>query len=183
MIQKTSLHRIPIRDLLLDNENPRFAGNVEASHSQKSLLETIVEKHGVNDLLASMAANGYFSAEPVVAIPNEGKFTVVEGNRRLAAALILTGDPRASQFEDLAHKWASNDRAMNIATLEQLPVSVFEHKDEELIAYLGAKHIRGSKPWDSYAKAHRLFELMSASGLQLTVEAAARSLETRMPIL
>ncbi len=98
MIQATSMQSIPISQLLLDKENPRFGGNPEASETQQSLLEVIVEKYGVNDLLASMTANGYFNAEPVVAVESNGQYTVVEGNRRLAAALILTGDPRAVQY-------------------------------------------------------------------------------------
>ena len=181
MAQTSSIQHISISKLLLDKENPRFGGNLEASDTQKSLLETIVEKHGVNDLLASMTANGYFNAEPVVAVQANENFTVVEGNRRLAAALILTGDPRASQFQDLAQKWISEANKDKIASLQEFPVSVFDQRNEELIAYLGAKHIRGSKPWDSYAKAHWLFELMSASGLQLTIERAAQLIGDQNP--
>ena len=129
MTEKTSIKYIPICDLLLDKENPRFGGNLAASDTQKSLLEAIVVKHGVNDLLASMSANGYFNAEPVVAVQANGKFTVVEGNRRLAAALILTGDKRAEQFEDLTQKWVSTDNKEKIALLRDFPVSVFDKRD------------------------------------------------------
>ncbi len=89
--------RVPVSDLLLDAGNPRFGGNLCASENQSLLLESIIEQHGVNDLLASMSSNGYFDAEPVVAVEKEGRLTVVEGNRRLAAASILIGDLRARQ--------------------------------------------------------------------------------------
>ena len=181
MAYSNEIHKIPISDLLLDKENPRFGGNLGTQDIQKSLLEVIVEKHGVDDLLTSMAANGYFSAEPVVAVKNNGKYTVVEGNRRLAAALILTGDSRASQYADLAHKWTLKEKSGNISSLSLFPVSVFAERNEELIAYLGAKHIRGSKPWDSYAKAHWLFELMSAADMHLTIAGAAQLVGDQNP--
>ncbi len=66
-------------------------------------------------------------------------------------------------------------------SLRQFPVSVFDQRDRELIAYLGARHIRGSKPWDSYAKAHWLFELMSVSDMRLTIAEAARLIGDQNP--
>ena len=174
MTKRTTIDNISIDKLLLDAENPRFGGNTGKTTPQKSLLENIVDKHGINDLLTSMSANGYFKAEPVVAIPqDDGKYTVVEGNRRLATALILTRSDRAASYTDIAERYLTNDNKDKVASLKILPVSV-SNKREELIAYLGAKHIRGSKPWDSYAKAHWLFELMSVSRSELTIGEAAR---------
>ena len=182
MANPNRIRKIPLRDLLLDKENPRFGGNTGKSDSQKSLLETIVDKYGVNDLLVSMATNGYFSPEPVVAVKHDnGQFIVVEGNRRVTAALILTSDPRASQYADIARRWNLDENRGKIASLRELPVSVFEKRNEELIAYLGAKHIRGSKPWDSYAKAHWLFELMSVTEMELTIERAAQLVGDQNP--
>lgn len=182
MTNSNEIREIPIRDLLLDRENPRFGGNLETSGVQESLLETIVEKYGVCDLLASMATNGYFSAEPVVVAEHDsGKFIVMEGNRRLAAALILTGDSRASQYEDVARSWVSNENKRKIDSLERFPASVFEERNKELIAYLGAKHVRGSKPWDSYATAHWLFGLMSVTDTDLTVAGAAQLVGDQNP--
>lgn len=175
MAREDSIRTIPIEKLLLDEKNPRFGGNVTSSVNQKSILSTIIQKHGISDLLVSMSANGYFDAEPVVVVPaNHGQFTVVEGNRRLAAALVLTKSDRASEFHDMSEKWLSKSNADNINSIEEFPVTEFEKRNAELIAYIGIKHIRGSKPWDSYAKANWLFELMSVSDLELSIEEAAR---------
>ena len=185
MTGNTTIQNIPINNLLLDAENPRFGGNAGKSATQKFLLDSIVEKHGITDLLTSMSANGYFSAEPVVAIPhhNHGqrKYTVVEGNRRLAAALILTENDRASSYKDLAERYVTSENKDRVESLIKLPVSVFGGRNVELIAYLGAKHIRGSKPWDSYAKAHWLFELLSVSCSELTIGEAARLVGDQNP--
>lgn len=180
MARANTIRRIPIRDLLLDKKNPRFGGNPSASDDQKSLLDSVVE-YGINDLLASMSTNGYFHAEPVVVIEQDGEITVVEGNRRLAAALILTGDERAAQYRDIKKRWTPESDREKIESLREFPVSVFEERNKELIAYLGAKHIKGSKPWDSYAKAHWLFELMSASGLEPTIGHAAQLIGDHNP--
>lgn len=175
MSNDSEIQIIPIDNLLLDEKNPRFGGNIEGSISQESVLRSIIEDHGISDLLISMSTNGYFKAEPVVAVnASEGKFTVVEGNRRLAAALVLTRSDRASDYEMFAEKWLTEATKENVESLKQFPVSVMTERNEELIAYLGAKHIRGGKPWDSYAKAHWLFELMSVSRSELTIQEAAR---------
>ena len=182
MTNTAEIQYVSINNLLLDDRNPRFGGNIESSITQKSLLESIVEKHGVTDLLTSMSANGYFSAEPVVAVPDGAEsYIVVEGNRRLAAALILTQSDRASDYKDLATKWVFDTNRDKVESLKEFPVSVLPERNEELIAYLGAKHIRGSKPWDSYAKAHWLFELMASSGSAMTVEQAARLVGDQNP--
>ena len=175
MAREIRIRTIPIEKLLLDEKNPRFGGNVTSSVNQKSILSTIIQKHGISDLLASMSANGYFDAEPVVVVSaNHGQFTVVEGNRRLAAALVLTKSDRASEYHDMSEKWLPKSNVDKINSIKEFPVTEFEKRNAQLIAYIGIKHIRGSKPWDSYAKAHWLFELMSVSDLELSIEEAAR---------
>ncbi len=182
MSNASTIQTISIDRLLLDENNPRFGGGFEQSGSQESVLRRIIDDHGINDLLTSMSTNGYFSAEPIVAVvAPEGKFTVVEGNRRLAAALVLTESDRASGYKRLAQRWVTSSTKEKVDSLKQIPVSVLEERNKELIAYLGAKHIRGGKPWDSYAKAHWLFELMSVSRSELTVREAARLVGDQSP--
>jgi len=175
------IRRIPLKDLLLDKENPRFGGNLSTPEDQASLLDSIIEQHGINDLLASMSENGYFNTEPVVAVEQDGKFTVVEGNRRVAAALILTNEDRARNHQKIREKWAPRIDQGKIKSLQEIPVSIFEKKSRELTAYLGTRHIRGNKPWDSYAKAHWMFELMLDSNLELTIKEAARLIGDQNP--
>ena len=175
MNRGNNIQRIDIDELMLDSNNPRFGGNIGTQEYQKSILATIVDKHGISDLLTSMSSNGYFDAEPVVAVDQkDGNYTVVEGNRRLVAALVLTKSDRASDYHDIADKWLLMAEPDKIDSLKQFPVAVFEERNAELIAYIGIKHIRGSKPWDSYAKANWLFELISESNLELSIEAASR---------
>ena len=92
--------RIDSTNLLLDAANPRF-GTQDPGRSQTELLDHIVQQFGVDDVLSSLVVNGYFEAEPVVCRRQADSSTcvVMEGNRRLAACLILLEDQRARHQE------------------------------------------------------------------------------------
>jgi hypothetical protein len=55
-----------LNKLFLDKDNPRFGMQEKASATQADILDHIVEKFGVDDVLSSVAVNGYFEAEPMV---------------------------------------------------------------------------------------------------------------------
>ena len=59
------VERVRLADLLLDADNPRF-GQQDAGGSQAELLDHLVQKFGVDDVLSSLSVNGYFEAEPMV---------------------------------------------------------------------------------------------------------------------
>jgi hypothetical protein len=67
----------------------------------------------VFDLAKNIAANGFFPSEPLVAVKEGGKLTVVEGNRRLAACKLLVSPEAApkefqSKFKSLSEKFDQN---------------------------------------------------------------------------
>ncbi len=142
-------------DLLLDSHNPRFGGQQKGA-GQRELLNLVVEKFGIEDVLSSIAVNGYFPAEPLLCISGEdGKLVVKEGNRRLCACIILAGDARAIDQRkrvDLAKSlWERSGRQ------KFLPVPVIEYSESDgdfsqLQSYLGVRHLTGAQPWDAYAK-------------------------------
>lgn len=155
MLNSQSVQYIEIEKLLLDGANPRFGAARGARSNQVDILDYIVENFGIDDVLSSLAHNGYFEAEPLIAKKNDdGTYTIVEGNRRLSACLILSQDVRAknqlqrlAQFsDDIKSQWNGNT---------QIPVHIFSTTDNlhKLNAYLGVRHITSAKAWDSYAKA------------------------------
>jgi hypothetical protein len=158
-------NRIEVGRLLLDVDNLRL-GELEKGIGQASVLDMIVERFGVEDFLSSLAINGFFSAEPLVCRANgNGSFTVVEGNRRLAASLIILGDQRARNQGTLHQRfsrvWADHGKP----PIDPIPVIEFEGErpSESLLAYLGEKHIASAQAWDSYAKAGRSLTACCAS--------------------
>lgn len=148
------VERIALGQLLLDPDNPRF-GLDGKSKSQAEILDTIVEQYGIEDVLSSIAVNGYFEAEPIICKERGGKLYVAEGNRRLAACLVLAGDVRAAKHI----KRTANAKALQEKSGQQpimdIPAIRFKEgeQEKELLSYLGVRHIASSMPWDSYAKA------------------------------
>lgn len=143
--------------LLLDPDNPRLA-SADTETDQKALVKFMWEEMAVDEVALSIAANGFFHEEPLLVIPadekpskagEEQKYTVVEGNRRLCAVMLLR-DPKLREFV----------KATNLPTLSQvqiddladLPVSIYQTR-KELWAYFGFRHINGPKSWDAEPKA------------------------------
>ena len=144
---------VDVGRLRLDGENPRLAW-IPKDDSETELLKLLWNEMAVNELVLSIAANGYFPQEPFLVIrenpkdPNT-KFTVIEGNRRLAAVRILLDDTLRKKLhaEDMPKISAEQKHQ-----LRQLPAFIYNNR-QELWAYLGFRHINSPKPWDAFSKA------------------------------
>jgi hypothetical protein len=173
---------LKIDQLHLDNQNPRLPEEKQGK-PEPEILSTLYQDFFLDELADSMSRNGYFDEEPLVAIPQKlpkklhkvnphsrdfmafvkqsgAEFTVVEGNRRLATAkLLLNGDQR----ERLRIKnWPSLSDAI-ADDLSILPVIVYRTRDE-IVPYLGVRHIVGIQKWDSYAKARYIAMMVEHGG-------------------
>lgn len=162
-------------DLLLDAANPRF-GVLGAGGSQTEVLDQIVDQFGVDDVLSSLVVNGYFEAEPLVCRrqPNSSVHVVVEGNRRLAACLILLGDERARHQERRQAQFVQRWRDHGQPPINPIPALVFEPEEQRdaTLAYLGVRHIASARPWDSHAKATWVAKVVEAKALSIARIAA-----------
>jgi hypothetical protein len=162
---------VPLADLHLDTGNPRFGGTAGNLRSEVAILDTIVEKFGVEDVLSSLAVNGYFDAEPLVGLRNkkDGGVKIVEGNRRLAACLILANDERAVNQQSRVNNAQTLQKEHDRQSINAIPVLVFEESEwkDEVLPYLGVRHIASSQPWDSYAKAAWIAQVLDKGDLTL----------------
>jgi len=142
--------QIPIDDLLLDTHNPRLAEyGVNASTSPNDLLKILWDRMAVEEVAMSIAYSGYFQYEPLFVEKNgKGKYIVIEGNRRLAAVLLLT-NPDLRKFAKATDLPAISASA--VKALRTLPAVVTTR--EAIWRYLGFKHVNGPSTWGSYAKA------------------------------
>lgn len=150
------LQQLSLSLLHLDKANPRFGGREDRKREESGVLAEIVGQHGITDVISSIAANGFFESEPLVGAINkgyDGEVTIVEGNRRLSACLILAGDPRAAAFSAMAGRYESD----KMTSSTKIPVQVYDWADDshrrKLLPYFGVRHIVGASEWDSYAKA------------------------------
>lgn len=144
------IEKIGIERLLLDEENPRLGVSNGTPHLQKDLLKLLWNQMAVDEVAFSIAANRFFPEEPLSVIPkkNTDKFIVVEGNRRLAAVLLLRSEDLQSEIGAEVPKITASAKA----ELSELPAIKYADR-RELWQFLGFRHINGPKPWDAYAKA------------------------------
>jgi hypothetical protein len=157
-------------ELLLDFENPRFGAEAGKTTSQANILEKIVSEFGVDDVLSSIAVNGYFSPEPIIGVKTkDNKIRIKEGNRRLAACLILAGDERAKGQTKRTSEYQDLQKRSGRAPINSIPVIIYNESEDskDLLSYLGVRHIAASQPWDSYAKAAWVARIIQEKKLSL----------------
>ncbi len=161
---------MPLEELHFDMENPRYGGRSGEFKTETAALNYIVENFGIDDVISSIAANGYFESEPLVGVETNKRITILEGNRRLAACLILAGDARAAQQQKRI-EWAKSLMAESgVGPPDEVPVLVVTGAEQKqrMLAYLGVRHICGLSEWDSYAKAAWIAKVLDESKLTLS---------------
>ena len=149
--------KVPVGRLRLDRRNPRLIGE-DGNASDEAIVARLYAAAELDELLQSIAANGYMDIEPLVVMDGpdagSGELIVLEGNRRLAALRLLREPELASRIT------ASEGVRISIppvadsvrATFDE--VSVYPVADRESArAFIGFKHINGPAKWDAYAKA------------------------------
>ena len=149
-----------VEHLLLDAENPRLT--LDNGGDQNALLVELYKRYHLDDLITSFAQNGYFSEEPLIGVENgrdeQGNtlYTIVEGNRRLAALkLLLFSDSRAVVEADGLPEISEDIKRK----LNPVPVKIYESRSD-IVPYLGVRHISGVRPWEAYAKARYIKSLV-----------------------
>jgi hypothetical protein len=83
---KTKL--LNITNLHLDSKNPRI-GRETTSRAPREIIQYLFEHDKAIDVAESIALRGFFPNEPLLAIKENGRTVVIEGNRRLAALKAL----------------------------------------------------------------------------------------------
>ena len=163
-IEGKPVRTVLVTDLLLDPQNPRL--RLPQNPSQKTVLLQLYEEHRLEELMASFVQNSFFDEEPLVVVPatnKPGKFVVVEGNRRLAALKLLTDPTIAAEIRFRDPPPASEEQ---LERLREVPVKEYERR-EEVLPYLGFRHITGIKEWGADSKARYIYQLKHDSGKDL----------------
>lgn len=157
---ENSIKLIATDDLSFDFENPRMVEfDLDSHPTEQDMIKLLWETMDVKEVLMSISASGYFQHEPVIAVREDDKNVVIEGNRRLAAVRILREPDRFKKLSADIPRLPENRRR----ELDKLPV-VFSTR-EDAWQYLGFKHVNGPAKWTSYAKSqyiadvHRKFDV------------------------
>ena len=147
---------ILVEQLHLDPQNPRLPERLKlADTTESQVFNWMLEDATLLDLAASIAENGFYPGEPIIVVKNEhNTYTVIEGNRRLAAVKLLS-NPLLAESSTI-----TLSRLSEIAIRENhipLKLWVYEAPSKaEADNYLGFRHITGVKAWPLISKARYL---------------------------
>ena len=173
---------IEVARLFLDSQNPRLPEGVQGK-KEEEILKVLYKEFDIDELAFSMAENGYFDEEPLVAIPknlpakfknkspqalrtdsdydiflkdSSTEFIVVEGNRRLAAIKLLLNLSLRKQFR--IGTWPNIGDEVK-KDISKPPVIIYSTR-KQVLPYLGVRHIAGIKKWEAFAKARYVASMM-----------------------
>lgn len=151
---------VALGDLYFDDQNPRLSA--DDLGSQEAIVRALWREYSVDELVQSLAANGFFRHEPLLATEEDGRLVVVEGNRRLAALKLLTDPEIAERVGATQLPGISDERRA-----ELLIVPVLRRSRAELWQFVGYKHVNGPQEWGSFAKAQYIEEVHRTYGVSL----------------
>lgn len=174
---------LPLSKIHLDVENPRLARQRE-SITEFDITKVLYEEYDLEELGLSMAENGYFDEEPIIVVPkslpegfdmaefgkdveglqskltnlvatNKIEFVVVEGNRRMAAAKVMTDSNLRNKLNIRKGGFPRPKNPEVEEDIQLIPAIVYPNR-KEVSPYLGIRHITGLLKWDAFAKASYL---------------------------
>lgn len=151
---------IYVEKLKFDPKNPRLPGSVSPTN-ESEVLDFMIQKAHLAELMGSISEQGFFIGEPLLVVedPKElGTYIVVEGNRRLAAVKLILYPEKAPSRRKAIEEISNTTSDEIKSALHELPVLRFKHRDE-ILEYLGYRHITGIQSWGSLAKARYLKQL------------------------
>src|SRR5438105_4395723 len=81
--------KVPTEYLDFDPNNPRLIEDGLKNPTDADIIVALSDSADLAEVVDSIASNGYIDIEPIIAQKVDGRWRVLEGNRRLAAIRIL----------------------------------------------------------------------------------------------
>jgi hypothetical protein len=158
MAQDAVFKTVSVGSLLFDSRNTRIPAN-RRSVEQRALLHELVQHEEVRELAASIAKLGLFPNERLVVMPEDRRYIVLEGNRRLAAIKLLLSPELAETSSQVKHFRSLSAKA-SLPELASLEVAVVP---DRIVAapIIAALHTKAAKKrWSSVQQARFYRELV-----------------------
>ena len=148
--------------LFLDDQNPRLSSY--DARTQDEILEVLAREMSLDELALSIASNGFYETERLLVVDRDlNDYTVVEGNRRLAAVQLLLDSKKRQRTKTTNFPRISPQRRQELQTL---PVAIYEDR-KQLWPYLGFRHVNGPRDWDAFAKAQYIADVHEKYGVPI----------------
>lgn len=135
---------IKLDELYLDEKNPRFI--VPPNPTQQSIVDYLIENEEVEQLAQDIAkSGGLYAGERVIVTEENGRWIVLEGNRRICACKILMNpqllaNKRLASIDKIS-LFMNNELKQTLAVVD---ADVMKNRLEAQSS-LAAKHIDGIK--------------------------------------
>lgn len=144
-------HRnVPIDDIILDEDNPRLR-YMRAKDGEKDLDEFIRAMPDATKLRKDIEANGGLLDRVILSPLPNGKFKVIEGNRRRVA----TGDLNAKSPKD--ERWTFLPARVLPADIDAKKVAIM----------LADWHVTNKVKWEPHEKAGHIYEMSKVHKMPL----------------
>jgi hypothetical protein len=154
MANDNVIKKFALDELVFDPKNPRLPNELSGVKDEKQIIEHMLRDESLLELMKSIGQSGYYYSEPLLVVPSKNKFIVVEGNRRLAALKLLSNPDLATIRQKSVHE-ISNEKIYNPT---EIPCIQHGARDD-VLDYLGYRHITGVKSWGALEKARYLEQL------------------------
>jgi len=134
---------IPLVDLNLDTQNPRFV--VVPNPDEVSIMEYLIQYENVLDIAKGINDDsGLMPGERIIVCEENGKFVVLEGNRRICACKLLIGLLKTNRkIPKITEETMGN--------ISNIHVDFVESR-QSIQAALYKRHLIGIKSWSTEAK-------------------------------
>src|SRR5260370_1391416 len=152
-----------VGSLHLDPANPRIPPTPKPL-SQTELINELVLHDDVYQLAWNIQANGFFPTEPVVALRENGKFYVVEGNRRLAACKLLVNPDSAP--DEFKAKFKLLSAKIEPAGFSKIPVVIAPDRDSTVPVVIARHTMSQIARWEPAMQAS-FYHRLAAAGLSI----------------
>ena len=149
-----AIEMIPLTKLIFDPDNPRLPKEFRGKRDEAAVITHMLRDESLIELMKSIGQTGYSASEPLLVVPEDDHFIVVEGNRRLAALKLLSNPSLAT----IRRK--SVEEVMGEKLYEPTTIPCIQYATrEDILDYLGYRHITGVKSWGALEKARYLQQL------------------------
>jgi len=144
------LRFIPQSQLKLDPKNVRFK-HLDKVLTDKEIEEWISDEGDTRSLLKEIRFSNGLSETPYIQETSDGKYRIVEGNRRTVCLRKIASEIKSGKEKDIPLK-----------AVDPIQCIVFpQDVSEKLLAiFLARIHVSGKKEWDAFNQSGHVYDLV-----------------------
>jgi hypothetical protein len=171
MTSKPKYDTINLADLKLDSNNPRLPKSLHGK-DEVDIIEYMLLDASLIELMLAIGENDFFPGEQLLVVKDtDGKYKVIEGNRRLSAVKLLS-NPELARVQKIKIEKVLEETKHRP---KEIPCLIF-NSESEIHNYLGYRHITGIKEWKLLEKARYLNGLRRENYSKIPINQASREI-------